>query len=242
MILIPAVDIYEGKAVRLLRGDYKKMTVYSDNPLAKAKEIESVGASHIHLVDLEGAKTGKTPNLDIVSSIAKETDLSVEVGGGIRSLDIIEKYLTAGIDKVILGTVAVENEALLAEALSLYGEKIAVGVDARDGKVAVRGWFEESSLETVSFVTHLRDLGVKSVIVTDISKDGAMGGSNHALYRELLEIDGIALTASGGVSSYDDIAALREIGVHSAILGKAMYEGAVELDRALEVAGGAYVS
>ena len=238
MILIPAIDLYEKKVVRLTKGDYNRMEVYSADPVATAKEIEKAGAKYIHLVDLEGAKNGTTPNADIVERIASETSLSVEIGGGIRSRESAERYISAGVKKVILGTAAVENEEFLKEMLSEFGERIAVGVDARGGRVAVRGWLEESEKEVFGFIAHLRDIGVKSAIVTDISKDGAMSGTNHALYKELLKTDGIDVTASGGVSSYEDIIKLRDAGVHSAIIGKALYEGKVDLKRALSVSEG----
>lgn len=237
MIIIPAIDLYEKKVVRLLKGDYDKMTVYSSDPVSKAKEIEKCGADYIHIVDLEGARDATTPNFDIVREIVKQTSLSAEIGGGIRSFETIEKYLDAGVQKIILGTVAVQNEDFLIEALSKYGSHIAVGVDARDGRVAIKGWLEESEKETIPFIKHLRDIGVKSAIVTDISKDGAMSGTNHSLYRDLLNIGGINITASGGVSSYGEIEKLRCAGVHSAILGKAMYEGKVDLKTAIELSG-----
>ncbi len=236
MILLPAIDLYDKKCVRLYKGDYSQMTVYSEDPLAMAKSIEARGASWIHLVDLEGAKDGTTPNIDIVKAIASMTDLNVEIGGGIRSYETIETYLASGVKRLILGTKAVEDRAFLLEALKRYGDAIAVGADAKNGMIATHGWLTESSLEIHTFVEDLRNIGVKTVIATDISKDGAMQGTNLELYRSLNTIEGIQIVASGGVSSLEDIKALKEIGVYGAILGKAMYNGAVKLEEGLEAA------
>ena len=185
MYIFPAIDLIDGKAVRLYKGDYEKMTVYSDNPLLVAKDFEKKGAKHIHLVDLEGAKSGTTPNFSVVTQIKQNTNLFCEIGGGIRSMEIIEKYISAGIDRVILGTAAVTDHIFLENAVKKYGEKIAVGVDIKDGFVAIKGWTEKSDLEAFSFCEKLQNLGVKTVICTDISKDGAMQGANHSLYKEI---------------------------------------------------------
>ena len=230
MIIFPAIDLYEGKAVRLLRGEYDKMTVYSENPIEIAEEFQKQGATHIHMVDLEGAKSGETPNIGIVSQVASETDLFVEVGGGIRSMDVVDRYIGAGVGRVILGTAAVENPEFLKEAVSKYGDKIAVGVDVKDGFVAIKGWTEKSDFGC------MKDIGVKTIICTDISKDGAMMGTNLELYKELSQKLDIQIIASGGVSSIDDVKALSSMDIYGAIIGKAYYIGAIDLKDAIEVA------
>ena len=235
MILFPAIDLYDHKVVRLLKGDYEKMTVYSDDPLATAKNIEGMGGKWLHLVDLEGAKDGTTPNFDVVSAIAKETGLKVEIGGGIRSFETIEKYLNAGVQRVILGTKAVKDPGFLKEAVSKWGDKIAVGVDAKNGKVAVNGWMDVLDIDMFDFLQDIKEMGVKTAIVTDISKDGAMKGTNLPLYERLSKLSGIDITASGGVSTLDDLKALKDMDIYGAILGKAMYNGAIELSEALEL-------
>lgn len=236
MKLFPAIDLYEQKAVRLFKGDYAQMTVYSDQPLAVAQDFEAKGASHIHLVDLEGARNGGTPNFDVVKKIAQSTGLFTEIGGGIRSMDTIETYLSAGLDRVILGTAAVCDEAFLQRAVKEYGEKMAVGVDIKDGFVAVKGWTEQSSYSCFDFCQKMCETGVKTLICTDISKDGAMKGTNRELYRKLSQAFDIHITASGGVSDLDDIRALRSLNLYGAIIGKAYYIGAIDLKEALEAA------
>ena len=236
MKIFPAIDLYSGKAVRLFKGDYSKMTVYSENPLEVARDFEQKGAEFIHLVDLEGAKDGTTPNFETVKSIAENTRLFTEIGGGIRSMETVEKYLGAGVDRVILGTAAVENQDFLNAAVNKYGEKIAVGVDIKDGFVAVKGWTEASSYSCFDFCEKMRETGVKTLICTDISKDGAMQGTNRELYRELAEKFDIDIVASGGVSTLDDIKALKKLGLYGAIIGKAYYIGAIDLKEALEAA------
>ena len=235
MQLYPAIDLYEGKAVRLLKGEYQKMTVYSETPKEVAKDFQKAGARCIHLVDLEGAKFGTAPNLDTIAGILRETDLFVEVGGGIRSMDVIETYLTLGVNRVILGPAAVTNRAFLEEALRTYGEKIAVGVDLKDGYVAIKGWTETSAWTADAFFADLETLGVQTVICTDISRDGAMQGTNRELYRSLSQRYKIQLIASGGVSSLDDVKALKNMNLSGAIIGKAYYTGAIDLRQALEV-------
>ena len=236
MKIFPAIDLYSGKAVRLFKGDYSKMTVYSENPLEVARDFEQKGAEFIHLVDLEGAKDGTTPNFETVKSIAENTRLFTEIGGGIRSMETVEKYLGAGVDRVILGTAAVENQDFLKAAVNKYGDKIAVGVDIKDGFVAVKGWTEASSYSCFDFCEKMRETGVKTLICTDISKDGAMQGTNRELYRELAEKFDIDIVASGGVSTLDDIKALKKLGLYGAIIGKAYYIGAIDLKEALEAA------
>ena len=238
MLLFPAIDLYDHKVVRLLKGDYQKMTVYSEDPVATARGIEADGGRWLHLVDLEGAKDGTTPNFDVVAAICQETKLQVEIGGGIRSLEMIERYLNAGVARVILGTKAVTDENFLRDAVRRWGDRIAVGVDAKDGKVAVKGWVEVLDVDMFDFLWKLRSIGVKTAIVTDISKDGAMKGTNLPLYERLSRLDGIDITASGGVSTLEDIRALRDMGLYGAILGKAMYNGAIDLKDALAVARG----
>ena len=236
MNIFPAIDLYEGKAVRLYKGDYNQMTVYSDNPTEFALDFKSQGASHIHIVDLEGAKTGETPNLEVIAKICAATDMFVEVGGGIRSIPVIEKYLSIGVDRVILGTAALTDRNFLSEAIEKFGEKVAVGVDIKDGKVAIKGWTEKSDKDALEFCRELDELGVKTVICTDISKDGAMQGTNHALYKTLSEEVGLDIVASGGVSSIEDVRKLRALGIYGAIIGKAYYTGAIKICEACEVA------
>ena len=236
MLIFPAIDLYDGKAVRLYKGDYAQMTVYSENPPEIAEAFYKAGAECLHLVDLEGAKTGETPNLETISRIRKSAPLFIEVGGGVRSMEVVERYLNAGIDRVILGTAAVTDPVFLRGAVETYKEKIAVGVDIRDGKVAIRGWTEKSELDAFDFCRELQSLGVQTVICTDISRDGAMQGTNRALYGELSKAFSLNLVASGGVSSIDDIKALRMLDLYGAIIGKAYYTGAIDLKDALEAA------
>ena len=236
MKIFPAIDLYDGKAVRLFKGDYNAMTVYSDNPVEIALDFQSQGAKCMHLVDLEGAKTGETPNLDTVKKLVSATDMFVEVGGGVRSMEVVERYLSIGVNRVILGTAAVNNRAFLTQAVQTYGEKIAVGVDVKDGFVAIKGWTEQSALETFSFCKELQELGVKTIICTDISKDGAMQGANYGLYKRLKEELSIDVIASGGVSDLDGVKILAETGIHGAIIGKAYYTKAISLKDAIGVA------
>jgi len=236
MLIYPAIDLYEGKAVRLYKGNYSEMTVYSDNPIEIARDFETCGATHIHMVDLEGAKSGTTPNFDTVCYIKNNTDLFVEIGGGVRSMEVIDKYISAGVDRVILGTAAVTSDGFVEEAVAKYGDKIAVGIDIRDGFVAIKGWTEKSELDAFAFAEKMQKIGVKTLICTDISKDGAMQGTNHALYKELSERFSMQIIASGGVSSIEDVKKLRERDLYGAIIGKAYYTGAVNIKEAVEVA------
>ena len=235
MKLYPAIDLYEGKAVRLFKGEYQQMTVYNENPLEVAMDFRNAGAECIHLVDLEGAKFGTTSNLPVIEKIVKATDLFVEVGGGIRTMETVEAYLSLGVGRVILGTAAVTDRAFLEAALAKYGEKIAVGVDLKDGYVAIKGWTEKSQWTADAFFRDLEALGVSTVICTDISRDGAMQGTNRQLYKELSEKYHIQLIASGGVSGIEDVKALGAMDLHGAIIGKAYYTGAIDLTEALEV-------
>ena len=234
MKIFPAIDLYEHKAVRLFKGDYAQMTVYSNTPVLVAKDFESQGANYIHVVDLEGAKVGKPVHLDVVEDIAKQTGLFIEIGGGIRDMATVDAYLSAGASRVILGTAAVENESFFKQAIEKYGGKIAVGADVRDGKIAIKGWIEKSAYTLDAFLNKMLGLGVKTVICTDVSKDGAMNGTNRELYREIKEKYDLELIASGGVSSMEDILALNQMGVDGAIVGKAYYIGAIDLREAVE--------
>jgi phosphoribosylformimino-5-aminoimidazole carboxamide ribotide isomerase len=235
MIIFPAIDLYEGKAVRLFKGNYNEMTVYSDNPPEIAADFAAQGATHIHVVDLEGAKTGKTPNIDIISNIAKTYGLFTEVGGGIRSMEVIDRYIDSGVSRVILGTAAVTEEGFVEAAVKKHGKRIAVGVDIKDGYVAIRGWTEKSELLAMDFCKKMEDIGVDNIICTDISRDGAMKGTNHELYREMSERFSVKITASGGVSSIDDVKRLSSLGIYGAIIGKAYYTGAISIKEAVEV-------
>ena len=236
MYIYPAIDLYGGKAVRLFKGDYAQMTVYSDDPVSVAKDFAAAGASHIHLVDLEGAKIGRPANLAVIAKIVETTGLFAEVGGGIRDMETVDSYLGIGVSRVILGTAAVKDPDFLHAALQKYGEKIAVGVDLKDGFVAIKGWMETSDLKAEEFFEKMQKSGVKTIICTDISRDGAMKGTNRALYRALSNKFDIDLIASGGVSSMEDVMALADMKLHGAIIGKAYYIGAIDLKQAVEAA------
>ncbi len=236
MNIFPAIDIVKGCAVRLFKGDYDKMTVYSDNPSSVAADFEKSGAQFLHLVDLEGAKDGTTPNIETVKKIRKSCNMFIEIGGGIRSMQTIEAYLSAGVNRVILGTAAVNDEDFLKNAVNKYGDKIAVGVDIKDGFVAIKGWTEKSEFSGMDFCKKMQSLGVKTIICTDISKDGAMKGTNLELYSTLSKELNINIVASGGVSSIDDVKALAKMNIYGAIIGKAYYTGAINLKEAIEVA------
>ena len=236
MKIFPAIDLYNGKAVRLFKGDYNEMTVYSENPVEIARDFEKSGAKYIHIVDLEGARDGTTPNLKIVKQIAEETSLFCEIGGGIRNMNTVDTYIKSGVDRVILGTAAVNDTEFLKTAVAKYGEKIAVGADIKDGYVAIKGWTEKSKYSCFEFCKLMQNIGVKTLICTDISKDGAMKGTNLELYKELSHRFTLDITASGGVSTLDDIKALKSMNLYGAIIGKAYYTGAINLKQALEAA------
>ncbi len=236
MIIYPAIDLFDGKAVRLFKGDYNQMTVYNEDPLAVARDFLACGASHIHMVDLQGARDGTTPNLESVQRIKAHTGLFCQVGGGIRSMEIINRYLSAGIDRVILGTAAVTDPEFLEAALAKYGQQIAVGIDIKDGRVAIKGWTETSDKDALEFCSQMQSAGVKTIICTDISKDGAMQGTNHSLYQTLSQNFSLQIIASGGVSSLEDIRRLAAQMLHGAIVGKAYYTGQLDLAQAIEVA------
>ena len=234
MVLFPAIDILSGKAVRLYKGDYNAITVYSERPWEFAEDFVDKGCSAIHIVDLDGAKSGETVNIDTVKRIAAVKGLYSEIGGGIRNMETVSRYLEAGVDRVILGTAALQDPWFLKNALREYGDRIAVGVDLKDGKVAVKGWLETSNKDGIEFLKELEDLGVEGVIVTDISRDGAMKGTNLDLYGRIKEEVSLKVTASGGVSTIEDIVALKSMGLYGAIIGKAYYTGAIKLKEALE--------
>ena len=238
MELFPAIDLIGGCAVRLVKGDYTQKTVYSDNPAEVAKSFAAAGAKYLHVVDLEGAKDGGTPNLETIKNIVENGGLLVEVGGGIRSEEVIQKYLDAGVFRVILGTAAVQNPAFLEEMVQKYGEKIAVGVDIKDGMVAIKGWTEVSAESCFDFCEKLQKIGVKTIICTDISKDGLLSGTNLELYKELSEKFSVDIVASGGVTTLDDVKKLAEMGMYGAILGKALYTGNIDLKAAVELTKG----
>ncbi len=235
MLIFPAIDLYEKKAVRLFKGDYENMTVYSENPIEIAQDFVNAGATHIHVVDLEGAKDGTTPNISVVRQIAAETDLFIEIGGGIRDMDTVDAYLSSGVSRVILGTAAVNDREFLTAAVKKYGDKIAVGADVKDGYIAIKGWLESSALTLDDFLQEMEKIGVKYIICTDISKDGAMRGTNLELYSQLSQKYSMNITASGGVSTLDDVKKLNEMNLYGAIIGKAYYIGAIDLKDALEV-------
>ena len=238
MKILPAIDLYRGCAVRLLRGDYAQMTTYSTDPVAVARDFAARGAEWLHLVDLEGAQSGGTPNAETVSAIASSCRLKIELGGGVRSVEVIERYLGLGVERVILGTAAITDPALLESAARAYGSHLAVGVDLRDGKVAIKGWTETCVLDGRDFIARLEQLGIGTVIVTDISRDGAMKGANLELYRSLRTDFSLNIIASGGVSALSDIRALCRIGIDGAILGRALYTGDLVLEEALAAAKG----
>lgn len=234
MNIIPAIDLIGGQAVRLKKGDYNQVTVYNPNPVEVAKSFEKEGAKFLHVVDLDGAKDGSTANFQTIAAIVAQTSLSVEVGGGIRNIETVRKYVEIGVHRVIIGTAAVTNPKFLEEALARYPENIAVGVDIKDGMVAIKGWLEVSALSCFDFCEKIEKLGVKTIICTDISKDGMMSGTNRELYRELSDRFSMNIIASGGVSSMADIQALSDMNLYGAIVGKALYTGAIDLKQAIE--------
>ena len=236
MFIFPAIDLYDKKAVRLYKGNYEDMTVYSNNPIEIAMDFRSSGAEFIHVVDLEGAKDGTTPNIDVVEEIAKKSGLFVEIGGGIRTMEVLDRYFERGVSRAILGTAAVTDELFLKSAVSKYGEKIAVGADVKDGYIAIKGWMEKSEYTLDEFFEKMQSLGVKTIICTDISKDGAMRGTNLKMYKELSEKYSLDIVASGGVSTLSDVAELSKMNLYGAIIGKAYYTGAINISDAVKVA------
>ena len=235
MNLYPAIDLRDGKVVRLYQGDYDQMTVYQEDPVDVARSFKAAGADYLHLVDLDGAKDGELVNFDTIKAIVEDVDMFVEVGGGIRDEERIKQYLDLGVGRVILGTIAVKDREFLEKMVSVYGERIAVGVDARDDRVAINGWKEITDIDSFEFCEYLRDIGVKAVIYTDISRDGGLQGTNMEVYRKLQEIQGLEITASGGISFIEEIAELKNV-TAAAILGKALYSGLIDLAQAVEMA------
>ena len=236
MLIFPAIDLVGGKAVRLFKGDYNQMTVYDDDPLNTARRFEAAGATYLHMVDLEGARDGGTPNFDTVKRVVENTNLFVEIGGGIRDMTVIEKYMAVGVKRVILGTAAIADEAFTRDAIARFGEGIALGADVRDGEVAIRGWLELSGMTLDAFCEKYQAMGLNTLICTDISRDGAMVGANRALYADLQRKYRMDIVASGGVSSMEDVRALAALGLYGAIIGKACYTGAIDLKKAIEEA------
>ena len=236
MLIFPAIDLVGGKAVRLFKGDYNQMTVYDDDPLNTARRFEAAGATYLHMVDLEGARDGGTPNFDTVKRVVENTNLFVEIGGGIRDMAVIGKYMAAGVKRVILGTAAIADEAFTRDAIARFGEGIALGADVRDGEVAIRGWLELSGMTLDAFCEKYQAMGLNTLICTDISRDGAMVGANRALYADLQRKYRMDIVASGGVSSMEDVRALAALGLYGAIIGKACYTGAIDLKKAIEEA------
>ena len=233
MKLYPAIDLRGGQAVRLYQGDYDQMTVYNPDPVAQAKAFAAAGAKYLHVVDLDGAKDGLAVNFSTIQSITAVGDLFVEVGGGIRDQQRIEDYLALGVGRCILGTVAVRDFDFTARMARTYGDKIVVGVDMKDGYVAVSGWKELTPEPGLDFCRRCADAGVKALIVTDISRDGTMQGTNMQLYRDLLTIPGVEITASGGIARMEELDELQAMGCHAAILGKSIYTGAIDLAQAV---------
>lgn len=233
MIILPAIDIKDGRCVRLFQGDYSQITTYDTDPVQVALRWQEAGASWLHLVDLDGAKEGYPVNAELIKRIRAATTLHIELGGGMRTLEHIEQLLELGVDRVILGTIAITNRQLLQQALARWGERIVVGLDARDGLVAIAGWLETSQVKAVDLACELSALGVKRFIYTDISRDGALTGPNLAALTEMQQAVSSALIASGGVSSLADLQALASSGVEGTIVGKAIYTGAVDLAAAI---------
>lgn len=235
MNIFPAIDIIGGQAVRLKKGDYNQKTVYNSDPVSVAIGFKNQGAEYIHLVDLDGAKSGKTDNFNVVKSIVEKTGLKAEIGGGIRNIETVKKYIDCDVMRVIIGTAAITDPDFLSEALKLYGEKVAVGVDIKDGKVAIHGWTQTADFTCDEFIKMMQNKGVKTIICTDVSKDGMMSGTNLSLYKELSQKFDVDIVASGGVSSIDDVKALKEMNLYGAILGKALYTNSIDLAEAISI-------
>ena len=234
MYIFPAIDLYDSKAVRLLKGDYEQMTVYSDNPLEIVRDFERNGISHMHMVDLEGAKSGDNRNFNMIAYIRKNSDIFIQLGGGIRSMEQAEKYLSMDINRIILGTAAIEDENLLIKLLEKYQEKIAVGVDIMNGVVKTHGWRKSTGIFLKDFCKKLNALNVRTIIATDISKDGAMKGTNIALYEELQKLTNADIIASGGIHNIEELKKIYELNLYGAIIGKAYYTGDIKLYEAIK--------
>ena len=238
MQIFPATDILGGKVVRLTKGDYANVKVYADSPAEMAQKFMQDGAVNLHMVDLDGAKSGAPVNFEAIREAARIKGLFIEVGGGIRDMKRIEDYLSLGVKRVILGTAAIRNYPFVEEAVKKYGKAVAVGVDAKNGMVAVNGWQETTGVDSVEFCKKLQSSGVSTGIYTDISKDGMLSGTNLEIYSRLSEIKGLDIIASGGITYADEIRTLNGMGISGAIVGKAVYEGKLSLKEALEAAGG----
>ncbi|MBQ8111115.1 MAG: 1-(5-phosphoribosyl)-5-[Clostridia bacterium] len=236
MMLFPAIDLVDGKAVRLYKGDYAQMTVYDDDPLNTARKFEADGAMWVHMVDLEGARDGGTPNFETVRRVVEQTGLFVELGGGIRDMAVIERYLSMGVKRVVLGTAAIADGEFTRRAIGQYGPAIALGADVRNGEVAIRGWLELSGMTLDAFCDKYQRMGAQTLICTDISRDGAMVGANRALYADLQQKFAMNIVASGGVSTMEDVRVLAGMGLYGAIIGKAYYTGAIDLEQAIREA------
>lgn len=242
MLIFPAIDIIEGKVVRLTQGDYNKVKGYSITPLQAAAHFKSCGASCMHVVDLDGAKSGNADNAPTISEIVKQNDMFVEVGGGIRTEEQIKKYLDCGVKRVILGTVAVKNFDFVGKMISKYGDFISVGVDAFDGKVAINGWKEITDVDAIEFCKNLQSVGLSHIIYTDISRDGQLKGTNLSVYEVLCQTLSLKITASGGITYLKEIQKLKEMDIYGAVLGKALYEGKLNLKEAVNLSEGKNVS
>lgn len=235
MIIFPAIDIKDGNCVRLKQGDFNKQDIYFNDPLQVAKKWESFGSEFIHIVDLDGAKSGESRNFEIIKKIAKEVKIPIQVGGGIRSKEVVDTYLKAGVNRVILGTSAINNRELLVELVKEYKEKIVVSIDAKDGMVAIDGWINLSEIKSVEFIKELEEIGVKTIVYTDIAKDGMMEGPNFDMYDQVLKENNIDVIASGGVSTIEDVKRLSDMKMYGAIIGKSLYIEKIDLKEALEV-------
>lgn len=233
MIIIPAIDIIDGKPVRLYKGDYNKKELVGDSILEIAKSFEKANCSYIHIVDLDGAKQGELVNLDIILEVIKNVKVNVEVGGGIRNIESIKKLINGGASRVILGTSAIEDINFLKEVVKTYGEKIAVSIDCKDGFLCGRGWLSNTSINYIDFAKKLEDIGVKNIIVTDISKDGTLEGPNLDMLKELKNSVNIDITASGGIRDINNIKELKKLNVYGAITGKAIYKNTLSLKEAI---------
>ncbi len=237
MKIFPAIDLIDGKAVRLIKGDYGKVKEYDSDVTSVAKRFYEDGARFLHIVDLNGAKDGGTRNFNVIEKIVAATGMFCEVGGGIRSIDSIKSYLDCGVGRVILGTAAFNDPIMLNQAVEMYGDKICVGVDTKNGAVAIKGWLEVTRTDGIEFCKNMKNIGVKNIIYTDIAKDGMLSGTNLDVYSKLSEIEGLNITASGGISSLDEIVSLKNMGIDAAILGKALYEGVLNLKNVINTVG-----
>jgi len=235
MIIFPAIDILDGNCVRLIQGDYNQESIYGDSPVAMAQKWEQLGAQYIHIVDLNGAKSGESINKDIIHDIAQTVNVPVQVGGGIRTLETIKGYVDSGVSRVIIGTAAITDKEFLREAVKTYGDKVAVSVDARNGYVATDGWTDTSDVKATDLLKELEAIGVKTIVYTDIAKDGMLQGPNLEEQRAINEATSIDVIASGGVTTKEDVDSLRELNVYGAIIGKALYDGKLDFS---DVVGG----